>query len=114
MGDSRKLLWSNEDFEMLNELGALDYAERELIDAIKSVISTDLVAVVTERANWAGEPGFKIVDMSDEMEAFCNIYPSYDCTFNLYKEDNKLYAVVSSHDIPTGSVWYFEEVKEHE
>lgn len=107
----RKVLWSNEDFNMLDELGAIEYAKEELINALKSVIKTSQIAIIANKVNWAGSSGFKVVDINDGIKAFDEIYPSYECTFVLYQEENEIYAVVSSHDIPTGATWYFEEVK---
>lgn len=109
----RRVLWSNDDFEILDEMGAIDYARKELIDAIKTVIKGDSVIISTDKANWAGIPGTKTVNLEDD-DAFSKIYPNYECTFTLYKEGEDLYAVVSSHDIPTGTTWYFKEGSHNE
>lgn len=68
--------------------------------------------------NWRGDTGYLIVhdfrDLSDE-DLFCKIIPSYECTVKVYKESDKLLtAVVYSHDVPTGSTWTFETIKDED
>lgn len=101
----RELIWSMEEYESDEDFGI-----NSLIEEIKHFCKGDRIIIRANKVDWTGRPGYKVVEMrgrSNE-KIFWDIMPKHDFNFNLYCEDGKIYAVVSSHDIPTGATWTFE------
>lgn len=102
---NEELLWSCEEFDFDE-----DFALNSLVEEIKHFIKGDSLIIIANKVDWTGRSGYRRVVLAGRTneKIFSDIFPSYDCTFKLYKDDDGIYAVVSSHDIPTGAIWRFE------
>lgn len=101
---NREVLWSDSEY---NE--DIDFGMNSLVEILRSYFKGDTLKIVADKASYRGVRGYKFVDMTvNNGYVFKQVYPSHDCIFTLYKEGGEIYAIVSSHDIPTGATWRFE------
>jgi hypothetical protein len=102
-----------DDYQIEDKSNISDFC-KVIRDYVKDA---DHILIIADKVNWRGTAGFKNIlnvrRMSD-IELFREIYPSYDCTFVIYKKDDNLMATVSSHDIPAGATWTFKGVAANE
>lgn len=101
-----KLLWNSENIEDIDDevviKDSISYLGKLIIDFAKS---KDHIFIVAHNSNWRGSTGYKKLELNDAYQVGSDIFPEYDCTFKLYQDGDSMYAVVYSHDVPTGSVW---------
>lgn len=110
------LLWTSEDIESEDIVDIVEDSLIHLVDILREELGEiENLYIGAKNINWQGDSGYKIVDMRQyDLDIARQIIPTYDNSFTLYKEDGELYAIVSSHDVPTGSTWYFKEVTDEE
>lgn len=109
---SETLVWSSEEIEYEEDLMVIDdnigYLGEKLREyVLNSIGSEDYLLINANNINWRGSSGYKKISLWDksDLELGREVLPKSECNFKLYLDGNKLYAVVSSHDVPTGGIW---------
>lgn len=120
----RKLLWSINNYELKDEQDSFIGWDREamredLHDIISTHFKSDCILIDSNRVDWRGQSGYKVIDTSLDADSLFSKIVSDDYDMSIYLDYGELdteyiYSIVSSHDIPTGATWNFIPCKDVE
>lgn len=104
------VIWTNAEIENEDQVSVINKHMESLGKTIQTHISEDFIYIDAKKINWRNQDGYKKVASYNlsPLELARAIVPEHECTFELKKDGDNLYAVVSSHDVPTGGTWHFK------